>query len=328
MAELIRQSFRIDSGVAAGDVASLHIAVEVITAQQALLAAEPIILICLPGGGMNRRYYDLQAADGDDSYSFAAQMTRRGFIVASVDHAGIGESDKPEDGYALTPEIITQAGNTAIGKLLAGLRAGTLSPNLSALPRLKSIIIGHSMGALLSVLQQVDRPLHAAVAVLGFGTRGLPDYLPPQARELASDTEAVRKQLVPLAKMMFVEPYPVVRSPSRSNGDIYGGQKAEPAGIVALKAATAHILPVTAFLSMLPGNILPETNRIDVPVFIGVGERDMVGIPHEIPASFRHSPDVTLLVLPETGHSHFLFSTRTRLFDRLADWAQSVIPHS
>jgi hypothetical protein len=35
--------------------------------------------------------------------------------------------------------------------------------------------------------------------------------------------------------------------------------------------------------------------------------------------------DLTLLVLPETGHSHFLFATRALLFRRIAQWLGAVV---
>lgn len=328
MAEMIRQSVRIDSGVVVAGQ-SLHIAIDVHARADALNRQQPLALVCLPGGGMNRRYFDLragdlQAADGDDSYSFAAQMTRRGFIVIAVDHPGIGDSDRPQDGYALTPNVIAEANERAVMQVLQSLRSGGLLPGLEPLPGLQSILVGHSMGALMSVLQQSAHANHRAIALLGFSTRGLPEFVPPQARELAADMAAVRAQLVPLARATFVEPYPAVKTAAKRSDDLYGGAAAEPAGVAALKAAVDRILPVPAFLSMIPGNVLPEARALKVPVFIGVGERDMVGPPREIPASFEASTDITLLVLPETGHSHFLFASRHRLFDRLADWAQSV----
>jgi pimeloyl-ACP methyl ester carboxylesterase len=96
--------------------------------------------------------------------------------------------------------------------------------------------------------------------------------------------------------------------------------------VQALKAASGEpVLPLPAYHSMLPGNVAFEAAQIDVPVFLGVGERDMVGPPHQVPAAFTKSSDVTLLVLPEAGHSHFLFPSRKRLFDRLATWARSVL---
>jgi pimeloyl-ACP methyl ester carboxylesterase len=94
--------------------------------------------------------------------------------------------------------------------------------------------------------------------------------------------------------------------------------------VEAIKAAIEPILPVPAFMSMLPGNVTPEAAQLDVPIFLGIGEKDMVGAPQEVPAAFSGSPAVTLHILPGAGHSHFLFPARTVLFDKLAVWAKTI----
>jgi pimeloyl-ACP methyl ester carboxylesterase len=287
-------------------------------------AAAPRIWCCLPGGNMNRGYYDLRPPDApdDDSYSFATQMTARGDLVAAFDYLGIGGSTRPEDGYLLTPDRLTAANAQAVGALLLQLRAGQLG-GVPALPVLPAIGVGHSMGAMMTVLLQAQARPYDAVVLLGFSTRGLPEYLSADVRELAQDVPTVRARLVELSKTMFPVPYPVIRS-SGNGAELYGSAKAEPAGVAALKRATEHVLAVPAFLSMLPGNVAPEAAQIDVPLFLGLGERDMAGPTHQIPAAFPASGDVTLQILPETGHSHFLFPTREHLFARLAHWIRGV----
>ena len=68
----------------------------------------------------------------------------------------------------------------------------------------------------------------------------------------------------------------------------------------------------------------PEAAEVAVPVFIGLGSRDMAGAPHAVPAAFTGSGDVCLHILPGAGHSHFLFPSRAGLFRRLAHWATRV----
>lgn len=316
-------ALRLDSGVVIGKE-KLQIAAEAWLPQD--VSSEAIALVCLPGGGMNRRFFNLAPADGDESFSFARQMRARGFIVVLIDHLGIGESDRPDDGYALTPQVLTQANAAATTQALALLREGKLATGVPALPALKSIGVGHSMGGMMTTLQQAKYGQHAAIALLGFATRGLPQYLKPEVRELAADTAAVRAELVRLARDMFVLPYPrITRGPRGGGEDLYGSGNAEAKGIAALKDALDVLLPVPCFMSMLPGNIAPEAARIEVPVFIGVGERDMTGVPREIPAAFKASRKVSLHILPEAGHSHFLFPARAGLFEALASWAKSVI---
>jgi len=300
----------------------LHIAAEVFA--PASLASPPLAMVCLPGGGMNRRYYDLQA--DDDSFSFARQMTARGFVVVVLEHLGVGDSSRPADSYALTAERITQANGEATAAVLQQLRDGSLLPQCGPLPDLRSIGVGHSMGAMFTITQQAAQAQHAAIAVLGFSTRGLPEYVSPKVIELAREPALIRAQVVDRARKMFVVDYPEIK-PSPAANSIFAGHQADPRGVEAIKAARAPLLPVPAFFSMVPNNVGPEAAEIKVPVFIGVGERDMVGPPHVVPAAFTGSQDVTLHIQAQAGHSHFLFASRHALFHRLAAWARSVVAH-
>lgn len=304
------------------DEAPLHIAAEIFAPAQ--LASPPVALVCLPGGGMNRRYYDLQA--DDDSFSFARQMTARGFIVVVIEHLGVGDSSRPADSYALTADCITQANADATAALLQQLRDGSLLPQFGPQPKLHSIGVGHSMGAMFTITQQAARHQHVAIAVLGFSTRGLPEYLSPKVSELAKEPALIRAQVVDRARKMFVADYPEIQ-PSTAANSIFAGNKADPRGVAAIKVARTPLLPVPAFFSMVPNNVGPEAAQISVPVFIGVGDKDMVGPPHQVPAAFTASQDVTLYVQPGAGHSHFLFPSRTQLFERLAAWAHTVMAH-
>ena len=311
-------TFRVDSGVALPGEGALEVAVEVFAPEQPL----PRALVCLPGGAMTRRYFDLRAP-GDDSFSFAREMARRGFICVLIDHLGVGESSRPADGYALSADLLAGANARATDEVLNRIRNGSLINGLAYIPEVRSIGVGHSMGAMLTIVQQAEFRQHAGMAVLGFSTRGLPEYLGPEARELAKDPAAARSEVARLARAMFSEPYPKIGR-SSDGSQLYAGLHAEPAGIEAIKAARERLLPVPAFMSMLPGNVAPEAARIDVPVFVGLGELDIAGPPLDAPKAFTASPRVDLQLLPKAGHSHFLFASRRELFDGLARWAVGI----
>ena len=312
---LLHASLRVDAGLTLPGEGTLQLAVELIAPAN----PKPIVLFCLPGGGMNRRYFDLRAA-GDDSYSFARQMAARGFISVLVDHLGVGDSSRPKDSYALTTELLAQASANVFDEVRDKLVNGSIVNGLGPIPKVASVGIGHSMGAMLTIVQQARARQHRGIAVLGFSTRGLPEYLTGEARGL--DPATARREAPRLARTMFREDYPVIGRSGDGNA-LYAGKSAEPAGVEAIKAARDVLLPVPAFQSMLPGNVAAEAARIDVPVFVGLGERDMAGPPLEAPKAFTASPAVTFALLPGAGHSHFLFAARHELFDRLAQWAGS-----
>ena len=313
----LRQSvFRAPVDVGLPHDGTLEVAVEIIAPER----PGPVALVCLPGGAMTRRYYDLLPAHADESFSFARQMAARGFICVLIDHLGVGESTRPADGYALTADILAAANAEATEQALTRINNGSAIKDLPPMPEIRSVGVGHSMGAMLTVVQQAQYPRHAGIAVLGFSTRGLPEYLPPEARELAKDPAAARREVPRLARAMFKEDYPKIGR-SSDGSQLYAGLHAEPAGVEAIKSARERLLPVPAYHSMLPGNVAAEAARIDVPVFVGLGELDMAGAPEEAPKAFTASPAVELVVLPKTGHSHFIFAARQELFGRLAQWA-------
>jgi pimeloyl-ACP methyl ester carboxylesterase len=313
--KLLSATLRLDAGVSLPGEGSLQVAVSVVAPPQ----PKPVVLFCVPGGGMNRKYFDL-VASGDDSYSFAVQMAQRGFISVLVDPLGVGGSSRPRDSYALSAEVLARANAHVAEQLVSGLRNGSIIKALGAIPNVVSVGVGHSMGALLTIVQQAAYRQHAGIAVLGFSTRGLPEYLMGEARELARDPAAVRGEIVRLARATFGEDYPWIGRTAEGS-DLYAGKSAEPQGVEAIKAARERLLPVPAFQSMLPGNVAPEAAKIDVPVLVTLGEHDMAGPPLEAPKAFTASPAVTFKLLPGAGHSHFLFASRVELFDALAQWA-------
>ena len=67
------------------------------------MRADGQVLCCLPGGGMSRRYFDLEVDPALGNYSMARHLAQQGFVVVTLDHPGVGDSDRPDDGYALTP---------------------------------------------------------------------------------------------------------------------------------------------------------------------------------------------------------------------------------
>lgn len=280
----------------------------------------PLALFCLPGGAMTRQYYHLQ---GEGDFSFAAHMTLRGFIVVTLDPLGVGQSSQPRDGFALTPEVLSQANSRAVEVLRQELRSGRLTGR--ALPQLKTIGVGHSMGAMLTTMQQARDGAHAGLVLLGFSTQGLPAALSAQEGTFGEDPAAARANLVRLARLRGSDPYPKIARSAQSR-ELFAGDNADRRGVEALKQARSHLLLSAGLFSMIPGSTSAECAQIDTPLLLCLGDRDIAGPPHQIPASFPASSDITLLVLPNTGHAHFLFDSRQRLFERVASWCEAIVP--
>ncbi len=279
----------------------------------------PTALFCLPGGALTRAYYDLLA----DDCSFARSLVARGFIVVTLDPLGTGGSSRPLNGFELTPDVLAKANAAAVDRICSDLRAGAVPGGGPLAQDLRTIGVGHSLGAMLTVMQQARAPRHAALMLFGYGTRGLAPALSPEEAAFAGDPTGARENVVRLARARSSEPYPAVNS-SQGRG-FFAGKGADRRAVDALQSARTELLITAGLFAMIPGSSAPECACLNVPIFLAVGDQDIAGPPHEIPASFPASPDVTLLVLPATGHCHFLFASRQHLFARASAWLESVV---
>jgi pimeloyl-ACP methyl ester carboxylesterase len=295
-----------------------------------LLRSPPVALFCMPGGTLTGRYFDLQpepdlqGGGGTDEFSFAVWMASRGFIVVTLNHLGIGGSSRPRDGFELTPDVLTTANSLAVERICDDLLAGRVAGQVQSLEELRTIGVGHSMGAMLTVLQQARDRRHSALMLFGYSTRGLPAALSVEEASFAADPAGARHNVVRLARTRSSDPYQTTKSSAQSRG-LFAGEGADRRGVEALQRARSQLLVTAGLFSMIPGSTAPECERIATPIFLAVGDRDITGSPHEIPVSFPASPDVTLLVLPATGHCHFLFASRRRLFERARAWVEAVL---
>lgn len=327
MTVIVRAQRWIEVGELLPGEGALSVAVDIYRPPR--LRSPPTALFCLPGGALTRGYYDLQpdqspeSAQAADDFSFARSLAARGFIVVTLDLLGVGGSSRPRDGFELTPDVLTKANAVAVDRICGDLRAGGLAGGGQRLDELRTIGVGHSMGAMLTVMQQAQECQHAGLMLFGYGTGGLAPALMPDEAEFADDPAGARQNVVRLARARSPEPYPEIVS-SEGRG-FFAGKGADRRGVEALQAARTELLVTAGLFAMIPGSSVPECARLKIPLFLAVGDRDIAGPPHEIPASFPSSPEVTLLVLPATGHCHFLFASRRRLFARAADWLGAVV---
>jgi pimeloyl-ACP methyl ester carboxylesterase len=281
-----------------------------------------VALFCLPGGAVAKGYFALEPGD----FSFAARMADAGFIVVSLDHLGTGASSIPQDGFELTPDVLMAANALAVDAIRTELLAGEVEGQTQPLAELRTIGVGHSMGAMLTAMQQARFHQHAALLLFGFSTQGLAAALAPEEAAFAANPAGARDNVVRLARTRSSAPNPkIASSASAQSRELFAGENADRRGVEALRQVRTGLLATAGLFSMIPGSSAPECAQIDAPVFLAVGDRDIAGPPHQIPADFPASGDVTLLVLPATGHCHFLFASRQRLFARAHGWVEAML---
>lgn len=302
-----------------------HLVAEVVLPAVPKPHESTIALVCLPGGGMSRRYFDLQAEGAGDDYSMAAHLARAGVVVVLLDHPGVGESDVPHDAYTLAPATVAAVDAAAVATILDRLSNGTLVDGVAAFTQLVPVGCGHSMGGLITVWMQAQHRPYRAIATLGFAGFGLHSHLTDEERTYADDPEGVARDLASLVARRFGAP--------RSGGGGGGSTGTSPFLLAvevpdhakaAIGASGAALLNLCGLTSMIPGASRPALEAVDVPLFLGVGEHDITGDAHQIPTQFPASRDITLFVCRGSGHNHNVAPTRTELWDRLLVWLRQI----
>lgn len=313
------ETFFVDvSEVAPGD-GERRMAVEIFRPD----GAPKTILCCLAGGGVTRRFWDLDVP-GTASHSFARTLVADGHAVVLADHLAVGESSSPPQ-LELTVEALAAANDLAMRTAVAKLHAehpGTLV-----------IGVGHSMGAMLTAIQQAHHQTYAAVALLGFANCGLPGFVPPDLAAYTDDPLGLRAALPKIIAARADAPPPPpsetvdttsATDPPPRRPVMFHSNKLAPEVADAVRAIAYPAPALAAATSMVPGSIKPEMDAIDVPVFLANGDLDITGPIDDVVAGFPKSPEVTAVVLPETGHSHHAFEGRLVLYARLNEWASAL----
>ena len=333
-----RGTWRVDVSDAVPLPGRFEIAVDVVVPSVGSAAA-PVCLVCLPGGFLSRRYYDLghdlghdlgrdPRHEGDPSYSFAEAMACAGFVVLAFDHIGIGESSKPEPieaGYSLGVEAIARANQRALELALERLAVGDCAQGIPATRCGATIGVGHSMGSVLTVEQQAQARPHRALVLFSFSTKGLPRFLNEDQLAYAHDPVRTRRELGELVRRSFGTPYPPRPNQDESNRRAaFGIGTAPPLAEALLERASTDLLAAGGLLSMIPGGYAPAAEAIDVPVYILVGDHDLHGV-EELADELPKSPEKTTRLLEDCWHCHFVANTRAAIWSEVPAWIRGVL---
>jgi len=274
------------------------------------LAARPPALVVIPGGGYSRRYFDL-ARPG---YSQAAHHARSGAVVVAIDHLGAGDSSVPPLQLTTLPAVAT-AGHAAVTAVLGRLREGTLAPGIPPVELGAVAGAGHSIGGQVLAVMQSGHRTFDGVAMLGSSLVGTTI---PARGGAPGDAETAgidwgwafhwRETPVPPELAALIA------------ADIAAGL---PTRQTAPEWATLSY-PGFVPASVLPGAVADEAARIDVPVLLASGERDVCRPPAEEVAALKAATDISVLVVPQMAHMHNFAATRTLMWERLDEFVAHV----
>jgi pimeloyl-ACP methyl ester carboxylesterase len=304
----------------------LSTAVSIFLPEQAEEEPPPVVVVAFPGGGFSRRYYDIQL-NSATGYSQAEHHTRHGIVFIACDHLGVGDSDIP-DLNALSFEDLAAANHATVKGVMSLLEEGSLAEGVGPFHQAVVIGIGQSMGGcLLTVLQARYRPFDA-VAFLGWSGIHTEPPRPPRLHtaHLRMPTRGTDAKVA----LTFIQESP---PPLTAAGTSYHHHwddvlpevlERDGAGKIPLAPWRSPTMPGCAATMLSAGVVAEEAAWIDVPVFIGVGERDVCPNPHAEPGAYPNSPYVTLCKVPRMGHMHNFASTRAILWGRLVHWASGI----
>ncbi|HXN62627.1 MAG TPA: alpha/beta fold hydrolase [Acidimicrobiales bacterium] len=288
------------------------------------LVPRPLLWVCVPGGGMSRRYFDLAVSGQNGAFSMARHLASGGDLVVAVDPPGVGESDSPDDGYTLSAQVVADVVAAAVQSLETKLGSkGVEGVELgSAVVRAK-IGLGHSAGALLVACQQARHGSYDALALLGFSASGLPEVLNEVELRFVNRPKALAAVVADLSRERFGDPLPQW---SNSAGDEHELDSASAEVDVALADASSKLLALVGMTAIVPGSVQPELDVLRLPIFAALGEHDLAGKLDVLPGQLPACPDLTLFLLVGAGHNHSVAPNRQILWKRVMRWAASVSP--
>ena len=123
------------------------------------LPEELVVAFGFPGGGYNRRYFDLPVdLPGPGGTSEARWHAARGWCFVACDHLGVGDSSHP-DPAALTIESLAAANDATVRAITAQLGEARVRARLG---------FGQSMGGCLTIVAQANHRTFDGIGVLGY----------------------------------------------------------------------------------------------------------------------------------------------------------------
>lgn len=281
------------------------------------------VLLCLAGGAYDKHYWHIDI-DGHPGYSFGEHMAAAGFIVFAVDHLGIGESTDPIASDPLGLELLAKGDAEVARQVRERLRRGDLHPDLP--PTTAALIgVGHSMGACLTTMVQAMAHPYDAVVLLGYGVQITNVY---EDTADAADLETRIQQTIEVScQLTGARPTDVhTFAPRTYLADLfYAGEV--PQDVIDADTAVQSRVPLRAAAEVTtPGMVEQYAPQVDVPVFLAFGAAlDVSPNPYAEPANYTGAPDVTLHLVPKSGHCHNFASHRRQLWDRIASWAPTLV---
>ena len=270
-----------------------------------------ILFMCLPGGGVTRELFDLGTFDNFD-YSFISRMTALGHTVLTMDHPGTGTNPLPDKHPFLMPRDAAD---------YEGLAFSQFARQIDAMD-LQWIGVGHSMGGMLTILNQARHAPYAGICLFGSSAGGLDWGLDEHELTYKNREAAIKADLQDLVLRKFkMEFTPPMGGPS-GNSITFGG--ATEKLNERLRNIGTQLYAAGGMMGMIRGSMASEVKAITCPIFFAFGDHDIGIPPEDAPKDFVHAKSTALTVLENTGHNSFAFPSIEHLCSELNNWARQL----
>jgi pimeloyl-ACP methyl ester carboxylesterase len=228
-----------------------------------------------------------------------------------------------------TLATVAAANHAAVSTVLGRLRQGTLAPGVQPLDFAGVVGAGQSLGGHALAAMQAGHRTFDGVAMLGSSMAGTTMPTRPGVAGVVIPGAATPDEtaMLTLANTDWNWVYHWQDTP---------GAPRDLAALVAADIAAGlparHTAPEWGSLTypgygpamMLPGMVAGEAARVDVPVLLVTGERDVCRPPAEEVATFKVATDISVLVVPRMAHMHNFAATRALLWERLDEFVTHV----
>lgn len=292
------------------DGARIEIAAWIFPPDRARAPDVPTTIALLNGGGYDKRYHHFQVP-GRSGYSAAEALAARGHMVILPDHLGVGDSSRLPVQKKATRRVAALANHAAVTEIYRRLADGSLDPSIPAMPRFLKVGGGHSMGASQSLAQQADHQTYDRLMVIGYTAIGV--HMP------------FNGEVVPVFSVFgHLERGDYHSTPHHALREGFHWDDV-PDDVVEVDDALGVEVPHEISNAAIRPNVAAEdAGRIAVPVYICLGEKDVSPRPYDEPGFYSSSKDVTLHILPRSGHCQTFASTRMEMIDRIDGWIRGI----
>jgi len=290
--------------------ATVEIAAWVFPPNTAKAPEVPSTIVLLNGGTYDKRYFHVEVP-GRSNYSVADEISARGHLVILPDHLGVWESSKLPDQRKATRRIAALANHAAVTEIYRRLEAGTLDPSIPPMPRFIKAGGGHSMGGSQSLAQQAEFETYDRLMIIGFTAIGVHAH--------------VNGQRIPMPDVVphWEDDYRLIQHRDLEAAAFHWDDV--PQDVLEVDDALSAPVPrEISGASVVQGIASEDAGRVTVPVYICLGEKDVSPRPYDEPSYYTSSKDVTLHILPRSGHCQSFASTRLEMIDRIDGWLRSL----